>query len=115
MRECIISLSWDQLDPLLDWLDGQLAGHGVPTVLRLRVGMVTEELFSALLALPEHKMGRMRCTLPAPGTVKLEYRTAAGPLAPDMTDLQALVQSPATYGLKLSFDPGACTVLVGQK
>jgi len=115
MHEFVISLSWDQLDALLDWLDNRLTAFGVPTVLRLRVQAVVEELFYILLDTPGGQQGRLRCTFPKPGGILLEYRTAQGALRPDEAALDSLAGAPSTYGLKLQAGPGACTILVGQK
>ncbi len=115
MPECVIPLSWEKFDSLSDWLMEQLSARNVPRSLRLRIKMALEELFSSLVILPESKAGRVRCTLPAPCTVKLEYRTAEQELSPDLDDLIALADQPDAYGLEFQITPGSCTILVGRK
>ena len=115
MNEMVISLSWDQLDSLTGFMDTCLTRWGVPTILRLRVQMVTEELFSALVSAPGGQSGRMRCTFPAAGTILLQYRTAEGPPSPDLDSLRSLAESSCTYGLKIEAGQDSCTILVGQR
>lgn len=115
MGEHIISLSWDRLDSLLAFADRRLAAQGFPTILRLRVQMVLEELFSSALATPGAQSARMRCSLPAPNTLLIQCRSAQPDFSPDWGGVKVLDGEASTYGLKLTVDANACTILVGQR
>lgn len=115
MGEQIISLSWAELDTVTEFVERGLAAQGFPTVLRLRTQMVVEEIFYTALASPGADKAKLRCTLPAPRTVRLQCRSAQPDFAPDWTDLKGLIQNGSTYGLKLTENQDGWTILVGEK
>lgn len=115
MDDQIISLSWEQLDALTEFVEQKLSAQGIPTILRLRTQMVLEEFFSAAMAAPGSETARMRCVCPAPRTVVAQCRSTQPDYAPDWADLLALNELGSTYGLKITVENNACTILVGQK
>lgn len=116
MGERIISLSWAEIDAVMDFLDRGLSAQGFPTILRLRTQMVVEEMFSAALAAPGAEEGKLRCCLPAPRTVQVQFRSARAGFAPDWSGVKALADNgSSTYGLKLTDNQDGWTILVGEK
>ena len=115
MLEVIIPLDWMHIDELLDHIERQLSAKQFPTILRMRTQMVVEELFSALIAAEGAQTARMRCTYPAAKNVQLQYRNENGPLTPDHTVLNHLLEHSCTYGIKAQFATGSCMITVGEK
>ena len=115
MDEQVISLSWANLDSMAETIDGQLCAWNVPTVLRLRVQVVLEELFSALMETGQGGQGWLRCSWPAPRTLCFQYRTGPEGPAPRLEALSALSGERCTYGLKVELEEGRCTVRVGER
>lgn len=112
MDERVISLSWPNLNAMAESIEIQLCAWSVPTVLRLRVQVVLEELFDALM---EAGQARLRCVCPAPRTLCLQYRLAPGGQPPRLDGLLALAEEPCTYGLKVELGDHCCTIKVGQR
>lgn len=50
MSEFAIALNWYSLDQLLDFLEQSLSAAGQPTILKLWVEMITEEVFQSAVA-----------------------------------------------------------------
>ena len=115
MGERVIPLSWAYLESMTESIDAQLSAWGVPTVLRLRVQVVLEELFSALMETGQGSQGRLRCSWPAPCILRLQYRVAPEGPAPRLEGLSALVGERCTYGLKVELGENCCTVRVGER
>lgn len=115
MGEQIISLSWSELDAVIDLVERGLSAQGFPTILRLRTQMVIEEIFAAALASPGAEGAKMRCTLPAPRTVQLQCRSQHPAFAPEWDEVRALVENGSTYGLKLTEGQDGWAILVGEK
>lgn len=115
MNDFIISLGWNHLDAVTEFVDRQLIRQGVPTILRLRTQLVLEECFSGAMASPGADTAQMRCSFPAPHTVLIQCRSANPDFAPDWSDLKALEDTACTYGLKLSLENGACRIMVGKR
>ena len=78
MSEIIISLDWEYLDDLLEYIDNKLTWCNFPTILRMRAQMVAEELFQALMRTEDAAQTRMRCTNPDQKTILLQYRSPPG-------------------------------------
>lgn len=115
MGEQMIPLSWAYLESMTEAIDIQLSAWEVPTVLRLRVQVVLEELFSALMEAGQGRQGRLRCSWPAPRILRLQYRVAPEGTAPRLEGLSALVGEQCTYGLKVEIGEDCCTVRVGER
>lgn len=115
MGEQIISLSWAELDTVTDFIDRGLAAQGFPTILRLRTQMVLEEIFTAALISPGAAEAKLRCSLPAPRTVRIQCRSTQAAFAPDWSEVKSLSESNSTYGLKLTEETDGWTILVGER
>ena len=115
MKEFIISLGWNRLDSITEFVDRQLIREGVPTILRLRAQLVLEECFSAAMAASGADTAQIRCSFPAPRTVLVQCRSAQPDFSPDWSDLNALDSAACTYGLKLALSEKDCQITVGQK
>ena len=77
MKEFIISLGWNRLDSITEFVDRQLIREGVPTILRLRAQLVLEECFSAAMAASGADTAQIRCSFPAPRTVLVQLLLCA--------------------------------------
>lgn len=115
MKERIIPLQWECIDELLEQIDRHLMSARMPTILRMRTRVLTEELFYSLVSAEGAKTGRMRCTCPAPNQVRLQYRNERGPLEPDLDVLKSLLSGTSGYGIKGEFERGGCTFTVGVR
>ena len=115
MPEIIISLNWEYLDDLLEYIDNKLTWNNFPTILRMRAQMVAEELFQALMRTEDADQTRMRCTNPDQKTILLQYRSPQGPAKPDVNLIETLVKAGVLYGVKVQFAEGNCTLTVGEK
>lgn len=115
MGEQIISLSWAELDTVTDFIDRGLTAQGFPTILRLRTLMVIEEIFSAAAISPGAKEAKLRCSLPAPRTVRIQCRSTQAAFAPDWSEVKSLSGSNSTYGLKLTEETDGWSILVGER
>lgn len=115
MGERIISLSWAEIDAVIEFVERGLSAQGFPTVLRLRTQTVIEEIFFSALAAPGAAEGKLRCSLPAPRTVQIQCRSAQAGFAPDWSGVKALIGKDSTYGLKLTENQDGWTILVGEK
>lgn len=115
MDERVIPLSWTHLESMAESVDIQLCAWGVPTVLRLRVQVVLEELFSALMEARQGGQEWLRCSWPAPRTLCLRYQTAPDGPAPRLETLSALAGERCTYGLTVELGENCCTVRIGQR
>jgi hypothetical protein len=111
MAEKIVELGVREVDEVLAELEQEFSAQEVPTLLRLRAAMLTEELFDALREARDGA-GMLRCTFPAPGTMVLQYRDQEGPLKPDLHMVQRLGRSPCTEGVSAVFHEGRCTIRV---
>lgn len=109
MSEKVAALELRELDGLLAELEREFSAQDVPTLLRLRAAMLTEELFSALQAL-EDGSGMLRCTFPAPRTALLQYRNRRGALKPDLRMMARLAKNPCAEGVQVTFREGSCTL-----
>ena len=115
MDERVIPLSWTNLESMTESIDIQLCAWDVPRVLRLRVQVVLEELFSALMEARRGGQEWLRCSWPAPRTLCLHYRLAPEGPPPSLEGLSALAGERCTYGLKVELGENCCTVRVGQR
>jgi len=115
MNEYVIPLAWDRLDSLNEFIDRSLERQSVPTILRLRTQLVTEEFFSAAKAAPGADTAAVRCSLPAPWTVLIQCRSAQQDFILDLDNLLVLSSAACTYGLKLALSKDSCQITVGQK
>ena len=115
MQEKIISLGWAYVDELLDHVEQQLSSKQCPTILRLRTQMVIEELLSSLISAEGAQTARVRCTYPAPQKVMLQYRNEKGPIHPDLSVLDSLLEHSCTYGVKAAFADGCCEITIGER
>lgn len=115
MKEMIIPLGWEYIDGLLEQIDRHLVSASMPTILRMRTRVLTEELFSSLMVAEGAQSGRLRCTCPAPNQVCLQYRNERGPLAPDLQVLEDLLKDSVGYGVKARIDDGSCIFAVGVR
>lgn len=115
MKEMIIPLGWEYIDELLERIDRHLMSARIPTILRVRTRVLTEELFYALLAAEGAQTGRMRCTCPAPNQIRLQYRNERGPLEPDVSVLEGLLDGAVGYGVKAQLELGSCLFTVGVR
>ena len=115
MSEIIISLDWEYLDDLLEYIDNKLTWCNFPTILRMRAQMVAEELFQALMRTEDAAQTRMRCTNPDQKTILLQYRSPQGPAKPDVHMIDTLVKAGVLYGIKVQFAEASCTLTVGEK
>lgn len=115
MKELIIPLKWECIDELLEQNDRYLLLGRMPTILRMRTRMLTEELFYALTAADGADTGRLRCTYPAPNQIRLQYRNERGALEAELDVLQSLLKGAAGYGVKVQFENGGCTFTVGVR
>ena len=109
MAEKIVTLGVREVDEMLSELELEFSAQEVPTLLRLRAAMLTEELFDALREAKGGE-GMLRCTFPAPRTMVLQYRDEDGPLEPDLRMVQRLSRNPCTEGVSVSFREGRCTI-----
>ena len=115
MEEKTVPLQIAYMDELLDQIDRQLFSQEVPTILRIRVGMLTEEMFRAAEAAQSKGAGVIRCVFPAPLTVVLQYKEGSAPLEPELSPVRQLNDHPCTYGVEASFRRGTCTLEIGRK
>lgn len=115
MKEMIIPLGWEYIDELLERIDRHLMSARMPTILRMRTRVLTEELFYALLSAEGAQTGRLRCTCPAPTQIRLQYRNERGPLEPDLSVLENLLEGAVGYGVKATLEFGSCTLTVGVR
>lgn len=115
MDKWIISLSWANLESMAESIDVQLCSWSVPTILRLRVQVILEELFAALIEVRQGGQEWLRCSWPAPRTLCLQYRLAPGGQPPRLEGLSALAKERCTYGLKVELGENCCTVQIGQR
>lgn len=111
MAERVVSLDVREINEVLSEMEREFSAQGVPTLLRLRAAMLTEELFSALRRL-DVSGAMLRCAFPAPRTVELQYRSRKGPLAPDLSMTQRLARGSCAEGVKAVFREGCCTITV---
>lgn len=115
MGERVIPLSWTHLESMAESIDMQLSAWNVPTVLRLRVQVVLEELFSSLMETRRGGGEWLRCSWPAPRTLYLHYQIAPEGSSPNLKGLAAMARERCTYGLKVELGENCCTVQVGQR
>lgn len=115
MNECIISLKWNALDSVTEFVDRHLTRQGIPTILRLRTQLVLEECFSTAMAAPGADTAQMRCSFPSPRTVLVQCRSAQPGFNPGWDGLQSLDSAACTYGLGLALSKDACQITVGQR
>lgn len=116
MRELSVPAALEQIDPVLSFLEQALTRQGCPTVLRLRMGLVVEELFSAALACPDPGEVRVTCAVgQAPGEVAFRFSSPQGPLSPDLSDLEGLQGLACTYGLSFSRRDDVLVVSAGRR
>lgn len=115
MGERVIPLSWAHLESMTEAIDLQLYAWDIPTVLRLRVQVILEELFSALMEVRQGGQEWLRCSWPVPRTLCLQYRIAPEGPEPRLEELLALARERCTYGLKVELGENSCTVQVGQR
>lgn len=115
MKERIIPLRWEYIDELLAQIDHHLMSARMPTILRMRARVMTEELFYALTSAEGAQTGRLRCTCPAPNQIRLQYRNERGPLTADLDVLKSLLSSTSGYGIRAEFESGCCTFTVGVR
>ncbi len=109
MAEKIVTLGVREVDEVLSELEKEFSAQEVPTLLRLRAAMLTEELFDALREAKGGE-GMLRCSFPAPRTMVLQYRDGEGALEPDLRMVQRLGRNPCTEGVSVSFREGRCTI-----
>lgn len=109
MSEKIVSLGVTDVDEVLAELEREFSMQNVPTLLRLRAAMLTEELFSAVQALHDEG-GMLRCTFPAPKTMLLQFRNKQGAMKPDLRMVARLAKNPCTDGVEVTFHEGSCTI-----
>lgn len=109
MSETVVALELRELDRVLAELEREFSAQNVPTLLRLRAAMLTEELFSAVQALHDGD-AMLRCTFPAPRTVLLQYRNRQGALKPDLRMVARLAKNPCTDGVHVAFREGSCAL-----
>ena len=115
MGEKIVPLQIAYLDEMLDEIDRQLTAQDVPTVLRIRTGVLAEEAFLAAQNAQAGGEGVIRCVFPERLKVVLQYKEGSAPLEPDLSMLTMLNEHPCTYGVEASFSRGTCTLEVGKK
>ena len=115
MEEKTVPLQLTYMDELLDAIDSRLFSQEVPTVLRIRAGMLAEETFRAAEAAQRTGTGVIRCVFPAPLTVVLQYKEGSSPLEPELSAVRQLNGHPCTYGVEASFQRGTCTLEIGKK
>ena len=115
MEEKLVPLQLAYLDELLDEIDRQLTMQDVPTVLRIRTGVLAEEVFFAAQDAQTGGVGVIRCVFPERLKVVLQYKEGSTPLEPDLSMLMMLNDHPCTYGVEASFSRGTCTIEVGKK
>ena len=115
MKERIIPLQWEYIDELLEQIDRHLMAARMPTILRMRARVMTEELFYSLTSAEGAQTGRLRCTCPAPNQIRLQYRNERGPLMADFGVLKSLLSGVSGYGIKAEFEAGCCTFTVGVR
>lgn len=116
MPELAVPVALDQIDQIHAFLDAELARQGCPTILRLRVAMVAEELFSAALDYLGGGTGTMICASGGePGVFFFRFLSPQGPFSPDHSGLDGLLGRPCTYGLTIGRHKTGCTVAVGRR
>lgn len=115
MEEKLVPLQISYLDELLDEIDRKLVSQNVPTVLRIRTGVLVEEAFLAAQGAQTGGAGVIRCVFPERLKVVLQYKEGSSPLEPDLSMLTMLNEHPCTYGVEASFSRGTCTIEVGKK
>ncbi|MBR0312390.1 MAG: hypothetical protein IJQ98_08375 [Oscillospiraceae bacterium] len=110
MADTIISLDdVREIDRVLDEMEENFSLWGVPTIRRLRAGVLTEELFAALREL-DAEDGRLRCSFPSPRTMELQYRGTKGPLNPDLSMMERLARNPCMEGVRFVSREGRCVI-----
>ena len=115
MGEKVVPLQISYLDELLDEIDRRLVSQDVPTILRIRTGVLAEEVFLAAQSAQTGGAGVIRCVFPERLKVVLQYKEGSSPLEPDLSLLRMLNEHPCTYGVEASFSRGTCTLEVGRK
>lgn len=115
MEERTVPLQLAYMDELLDVIDNRLFSQEVPTVLRIRAGILAEELFRAAEAAQNAGSGVIRCVFPEPLVVVLQYKEGSAPLEPELSTVQLLNENACTYGVEASFRRGTCTLEIGKK
>ena len=115
MDERAIPLSWTYLESMTESIDIQLCAWGVPTVLRLRVQVVLEELFYALREGRQGEQGWRPFSTPPPRTPCGKYGGAREGPPLRLEGLSALAGEQCTYGLKVEPGEDCCTIRVGQR
>ena len=111
MSERVVTLDVTEVDEVLAELEREFSAQDVPTLLRLRAAMLTEEVFSAVQELHDEN-GMLRCTFPAPRTMLLQFRNRQGILRPDLRMAARLAKNPCTDGVSASFREGSCTIAI---
>ncbi len=115
MGEKTVPLHLSYMDELLQAIDDRLFSQEVPTVLRIRAGMLAEEVFRAAETAQRAGGGVIRCVFPEPLAVVLQYKEDSAPLEPDFSAVQALNDHACTYGVEASFTRGTCKLEIGKK
>ncbi len=115
MEEKAVPLQLSYMDELLEAIDNRLFTQEVPTVLRIRAGMLAEEMFRAAESAQQAGGGVIRCVFPEPLVVVLQYKEGAAPLEPDLAAVQLLNDHSCTYGVEASFQRGTCKLEIGKK
>ena len=105
----VVSLGVTDVDEVLAELEREFSAQEVPTLLRLRAAMLTEELFSAVQVLHDED-GMLRCTFPESRTMLLQFRNRQGALKPDLRMVARLAKNPCTEGVEVTFREGSCTI-----
>ena len=109
MSERVVTLGATEVDDILTELEREFSAQDVPTLLRLRAAMLTEEVYDAVRGAGTDE-ARLRCTFPAIGTMVLQYRDKSGVLKPDLRMVQRLAKHPCTDGVYVAFREGRCTI-----
>ena len=115
MNECIIPLTWDQMNSMAEVVEQRLTRQGGPTILSLRTQLVLEVCFSAARSSPGADAARMRCCFTEPQTLVVQCKSSQPDFLPNWDDLWTLDNAACTYGLKLTKIEDGCQILIGQR
>jgi len=113
MSERVVTLDVESIDEIVAELEREFSAQDVPTLLRLRASMLTEEVFSAVREVVTDT-AKLRCTFPSPQTMVLQYRDKDGALKPDLSMAARLTKNPCTDGVSVAFHEGSCTVTIDR-
>ena len=113
MSEKVVALDVEDVDEVLAELEREFSAQDVPTLLRLRAAMLTEEVYSAVREAATDS-AKLRCTFPAPGTMLLQYRDKSGALKPDLSMVARLAKNFCTDGVGATFREGSCAITVDR-